>query len=311
MIGSPTLGFYEIGWDEEDVELSELPVQYVYPPVGVPLPTPGTVWVPGEPAYLKRVSKHAEGSSAATVALVTVDGKAPFEVLHPDAATVRKEVALDFGDASVPSARTWARRFLDIAALARSGITIELIPDVGPRPYRDFVIGDTIAVLGEAHRVVAIGMELDAVRSVIKWTVDLDQPKTMLEERLASIMRRQLPGAAGGRTLLPSPLDMPSVDQTEGSESTETWSAPATGTVVLRKNGTPITGASIATAGKVTLTDAARRYVKESDLIDFTVDGVAGFPAGWKPPSGRWLQEFAVANTGGAGTGVTITVRYV
>lgn len=309
--GFSTLGWFEIGWDEEDLELTELPIQFVPEgswPDGL-VPPPSSTWTPGQPSPLKRVVRHSDGAAAANVALVTADGQC-FEVTHPSSSAGRKEISLDFGDASVTSARFWARKYLDEVHNARAGVSIELIPEIGPQPYRDFGIGDNISVLGEQHRVVAIGFHVDA-RSIIEWSVDLDQPRMLLEERLASIMRRQMPGSAGGRTVLPSPTEPSFPTNQAGSEQTETWSAPATGTVVLRKNGVAIPGASLAGAGKVTLTDAARRYVKESDLIDFTIDGVAGFPAGWKPPSGRWLQEFAVAASGGGGSGVTITVRYV
>jgi len=291
----------------------------------------------------RRVAWDIGGSERATVALVTGSEFAPFVVTHADAVTtgVYEEVSLDFGDASRTAASKYATEYLNIVSLGRKGVTLEILPTeatttnvtqngtnvtqagtqvtVGsstvPRPYADFQIGDTITIPDEdgaasTHRVAAISA-IVAADSVTRWEVDLDQPRALLQERLDAIMRRFLPGGAGGRTILPSPTEPQFPLNQSGNEQTETWSADATGTVVLRKNGVAITGASLAGAGKVTLTDAARKFVKESDLIDFTVGGVAGFPAGWKPPSGRWLQEFAVANTGGGETGVTITVRYV
>lgn len=292
---------------DADLALSELPVQFDVLPSGSLPPVPGAAWVPGSVVPLKRVVKHTDGAAAATVALVTASGQC-FEVLHPDAATKREEVSLDFGDASRGSARTWARRYLNIAADARRGITIELIPEVGPRPYRDFVIGDNISVLGEQHRVAAIGFRLDA-RSIIEWSVDLDQPRMLVEERLSAIMRRFLPGGAGGRTLLPSPSEPSFPSNQVGRESRETWSANADpGVVVLRKNGVAITGATATVAvgetKRVTLTDAARRFTKKVDKHDFTIDGVAGFPE-LAIPDGRWIQEMQVT---GSTSGVSITL---
>jgi hypothetical protein len=291
----------------------------------------------------RKVAWDIGGSERATVALVTGSEFAPFTVTHADAAStsVYEEVALDFGDASQTAAQKFAEEYLDIVSQARKAVTLEILPTeaettnvtqngtnvtqngtqvtVGassvPRPYADFQIGDTITVPGSdgaasTHRVAAIEASVGS-DSVTRWEIDLEHPRAVLEERLDAIMRRQLPGSAGGRSILPSPTAPSFPGNESGYEQTETWSAAATGTVVLRKNGTAIAGASLAAAGKVTLTAAARRYVANSDVIDFTVGGVAGFPAGWKPPSGRWLQEFAVETTGGAANGVTITVRYV
>lgn len=295
-----------------------------------------------EKGNCRRVAWDIGGSERATVALVTGSGFAPFVRTHADAATtgVYEEVSLDFGDASRTAAARYADEYLNLVSKARKGVTLEILPTgeettnvtqngtnvtqngvqvtVGassvPRPYADFQIGDTITVPGEdgspsQHRVAAIGATVGP-DSVTRWEVDLEHPRALITERLDAIMRRQLPGSAGGRTILPARTDPSFPSQEAGREQTETWSADQTGTVVLRKNGVAIPGASLSGAGKVTLTDPARKYVAESDVIDFTIGGVAGFPAGWKPPSGRWLQEFAVATTGGAGTGVTITVRY-
>lgn len=312
MTGYSSLGYWEIGWDEEDLELIELPIQWIpdgsWPPDVKP--TSSDEWTPGVAAPLKRVIRNHDGATAATVAIVTVNGEAPFEVLHPDAATRRKEIALDFGDASRSSARTWARRYLNVAAQAREGITIELIPNIGPVPYRDFGIGDNISVLGEQHRVAAIGMKLDA-SSIIQWSVDLDQPKMLLEERLQAIMRRFLPGGVAGRTILPAPVDPQLPTNQAGSEKTETWSANADpGVVVLRKNGTAITGATV-TVGigdteHVVLVDDERRYDAKVDKHDFTIDGVSGFPE-LAIPDGRWIQEMQVT---GSDNGVSITILY-
>lgn len=289
-----------------EVAVTELPVHFDILPPGSPLPVGGEEWVPGDTFPLKRVVRHTEGAASATVALVTAEGQS-FEVLHPDAATVRREMSLDFGDASRASARTWARRYLDVAADARRGITVELIPNVGPVPYLDFGIGDNISVLGEAHRVVGIGMKVGA-DSITQWTLDLDQPRMLLEERLAAIMRRFLPGGAGGRTILPTPTQPTFPSNQVASEKEQTWSAPVQGTYVLTKNGTPITGASLSATGVVTLTDAAREYVKGTDQIDFTIDGANGFDAPWTPTDGRWLQEFRVTE---GDIGVTITASFV
>jgi hypothetical protein len=283
--------------------ISELPVQFDLLPAGSPLPTGGAVWVAGTVVPLKRVTSHREGAALATVAIVTVANQAPFDVLHPDATTNRVEVTLDFGDASASSARTWARRYLNIAAQAREGITIELIPNVGPVPYVDFGIGDNIAVLGEQHRVAAIGMRLDA-GSIVEWSVDLDQPKMLLQERLAAIMRRFLPGGASGRTILPSPTDpsFPANSTPSEEEHKWQWDGPL-GDIQLYKNGTAITGAVVSGAGtngttdKVTVTDPARKFVKEVDKITITAGGGAHSPE-WVPPKGRWIQELrATADT--------------
>lgn len=316
MSGWSTLGYWEIGWDEEDLELTELPIQFVPEgswPDGL-VPPPSSTWTPGQPSPLKRVVKHSDGATAANVALVTADGQC-FEVTHPSASAGRKEISLDFGDASVSSARFWARKYLDEVHNARAGVSIELIPEIGPQPYRDFGIGDNISVLGEQHRVVAIGFHVDA-RSIIEWSVDLDQPRMLLEERLASIMRRQMPGSAGGRTILPSPTEPSFPANSTGSESVHTWQYDGTigspSTFTLYKNTVAVTGGSVTvTAGDVeqkTLTDASRRFTKGSDKLTFAADG--GTPSlEWVPPENRWIQSFTVtADASGDGATVTVSV---
>ena len=308
MIAGPRIAEALIAGDEWDLDVTELPVQFGPLPANTPAP-PASTWTAGTLSPLRKVTRHIDGAAAATVAIVTVADQAPFEVTHPDATTLgRREVALDFGDVSTASGRTWARRYLATAALAREAITIELIPEVGPQPYRDFGIGDNISVLDEAHRVVSIGFHV-GVASVIEWTVELDQPRLLLEERLASIMRRQHPGSAGGRTVLPARTDPQFPGNSAGTERMETWSANvAPGAVVLRKNGTPITGASVTvsvgTTGRAVLKDAARKFTKKVDKFDFTIAGVAGFPE-LVIPDGRWIQEMQVT---GSTNGVSITL---
>jgi len=261
-----------------------------------------------------RLVRHeAKGSERATVALVTGSSFAPFVVEHADVLTLgRFTVPLDFGDASAATAEKWAGEYLLLVAEARRGIAVEL----GPGSYvpgADFDIGDTVGVLESDgtvgdHRIAGWGFELDA-SSVVKYSVELDQPAAVLEERLSAFMRRFAPGGAGGRTILPSPTQPQFVSNQSGSEKTAPgWSAPKTGTVVLTKNGTPIPGASITGTDKVTLTDAARKFTANSDEFDITIDGVVGTDAPWKPTDGRWLQEFSV-NTGP--NGVTIEVKYL
>jgi len=298
----------------------------------------------------RRVAWDIGGSERATVAVVTGAGFAPFVVTHADAATlgVYEEVALHFEDQSRTSAERFANEYLDLVSQGRQGITLELGPDSGGItqtgmtwggsamtwdgsgmtwavtanfvPYRDFRIGDTITIPGpdgspEPHRIAAIGGSVGP-DSVTRYEVDLDQPRKVIQERLDAIMRRQMPGAAGGRTLLPTP-SLPSFpSQAAGSETIHTWQYKGTigspSTFVLRKNGTAITGASVtASAGQikqVTLTNAARRYTKKADKLTFTADG--GDPSlEWTPPEGRWIQEFAVtADAGGGGATVNVAV---
>lgn len=258
---------------------------------------------------------HDETSDAqATVAFVQWAGGAPFERVHADAATVgRKVVSLEFGDVrSLSLARRLADAYLDTASAVRWGIRLGIHPtNDQDRPYRGVWPGDSPLAPGVdltpgRHRVAMIGLRVDA-RSRPEWSMGLEQPQDLDAERLSAIMRRQLPGSAGGRTLLPSPISPAFPPSAAGSEKTQTWSAPIQGTYVLTKNGTPITGATLSANGRVTLTAAARKYVRNVDQIDFTIDGVAGFDAPWTPTDGRWLQEFRV--TEGA-TGVTITVSY-
>ncbi len=318
MYGSPMLGEAEIGWDVPELDDLELAVQFVH---GADLPSgaivPGAAFTPGAPSGLRRVAYQVSASERATVALVTVNEQAPVEVVHPDAAVRgREEIALDFGDASLTSARFWARRYLDEVSNARRGLTIELMPGVGPQPYRDFDIGDSVLVLGERHRVVAIGWKVDA-DSIIRWSVDLDQPRMWLEERLAAIMRRQLPGAAGGRTVLPSPVEPPFIANQAGKESTETWTwigtVGAPSTIAFYKNGVAVTGATLtvtagAAASRVTLTNAARKYVRRVDKFTLKVDG--GTSAWeWTPTEGRWVQEIS-ATADASGDGITIILAY-
>lgn len=316
MPGSAMLGESMLGWDESEFEDVELAVQFVH---GTDLPdgytttgggVPGTPYTAGTPSGLRRLARQVDASIKATVALVTVKDEAPFPVTHPDVVHGRYEIALDFGDASRRSGAWWARRYLDEVSNARRGIQIELMPGVGPQPYRDFDLGDSVRVLGERHRVVGIGWSVDA-SSVVQWTVDLDQPRMLLEERLGSIMRRQLPGSLGGRTVLPSRVEPQFVSQRSADEKTETWSANADpGVVVFRKNGVAITGAT-ATVGvgdtePVTLVDPERRYDLKVDKHDFTIDGVSGFPE-LVLPDGRWIQALQIT---GSANGVSIAVQY-
>ncbi len=282
--------------------------------------------------------KHtAQGSSRATAALVEGSTFAPFEVRHADYLTLgRSTVTLDFGDASKATASTSANFYLDTAATGRRGIEVKIHP-AGPfLPGRDFDIGDRISIEGGntggesnvvtwdgevvtwdgepvtwdlntlGNRVSGWGFEIGP-DSVVRYNVELDQPVVLVEERLDAIMRRFLPGGAGGRTILPSPVEPSFPSQERGSERPQTWSTAETGTVVLRKNGVAITGASLAGSGRVTLTAADREYVKDLDKFDITVAGAADFPE-WRPTDGRWVQEMSVES----GTnGITVTVKYV
>lgn len=287
----------------------------------------------------RRVQWDIGGAERATVAVVHGKNFAPFVVTHADAAAtgVYEEIPLDFGDASRTAATDYATDVLDIVSKARKSVTLEILAtpekatavtqagtavtqagtavtvgaQVSPRPYDDFQIGDLVTIPGSdgapaVHRVAAIGCTVGP-DSIKRWEIDLEHPRAVLEERLDALMRRQMPGGLGGRTILTERTDPSFPTNTEGREQTETWSSPATGTVVLTKNGVAIPGASLAASGRKTLTDAARRYVANSDKISFTVGGVDGFPEGWRPPSGRWLLAFAV--TQGA-NGTTITVSY-
>ncbi len=252
----------------------------------------------------RRVTHQITGSERATVALVSGAGFAPFEVVHADASVfdLYEEVALDFGDASAATAAKFALDYLNLVSQARKGMTLELVPNVGPVPYDDFAIGDTISVPGttggaEDRRVVAIGASLGP-DSILRWTVDFDQPRLLIEERLSAIMRRQLPGTAGGRTLLPNPQAPSFVSNQAGSESVHTWQWDGPlDEIQLYKNASPITGATLTVASgntdKVTLTDAARKYVKEADKFTITAGAGAASPE-WVPPAGRWIQELRV-----------------
>lgn len=319
MSGFATLGYYEIGWDEEDLEVTELPVQFELPPAGGPAPTGGEAWTPGTVAYLRRVVYHHDGAAAATAVLCTVAGQPPFRVTLPGTIERPKEVSIDFGEMSRATARVWARRYLDTAALAREGVTIELIPGVGPQPYRDFGKGDTISVLGISRRVVAIGMRTGA-DSLIEWTVELEQPVTLLRERLDAILRRFMPGGLAGRTLMASPVE-PSFpeNRTVGAEKAETWTWHGDlGELQLYKNKVAITGALIpdlqleaGETSKVTVTDPAREFVKNVDKITFTAGGGRHSPL-FTPPEGRWIQEFsATADDDPDSDSITISVRYI
>lgn len=273
-----------------------------------------------------KVQHDAIGMEQATVALVTGNSFAPFEVTHADEATLgRSTVPLNMGDASKATATRWAAEYLDVISDSRRGIAVELPPGSGLVPVRDFDIGDTAGVLesgasmwgGEeaswgddpvgwsAHRIASWGFELNAT-SVMRYPVELDQPASIMQERLDAIMRRFLPGGAGGRTILPSPTNPPVPRWEPGSESTETWSSPESGTVVLRKNGTAITGASLVADGGVTLTDAARKCAA-GDVVDITIDGVAGFTP-FPIKQTTWLQEMRVASNA---NGTTITLAYI
>jgi hypothetical protein len=271
-----------------------------------------------EKGNCRRVDHDEIGADRATVALVMGARFAPFEVEHADAATVGyEEIALDFGDASEATAERFATDYLNLVSQARKGISIELVPDVGPRPYEDFGIGDTISVPGidgtpEDHRVVAIGMEVGP-DSITRWTVDLDQPRLLLQERLSAIMR-QLPGLAGGRTILPSPTRPQFVASDKGSEQSHTWQWDGPlGEIQLYKNGTAITGALVAAGSldpgetaKTTVTNAARKYVKGVDKLTITAGGGAHSPD-WVPPEGRWIQEIR-ATADSTDETITITV---
>lgn len=286
----------------------------------------------------RRVAWDIGGAERATVALVSGEGFAPFEWPHPDAALtgVYEEVALDFGPASRSSAQRYATEYLNLVSQGRKGVTIEILPTAtteaqvtiqgipatiqgepfmvgessAPRPYADFQIGDWITIPGsdgspESHRVAAIGCRVDS-GSVLNWEVDLDQPRRVIEERLDAIMRRGFAGFAGGRTLLPS-ATRPSFPTSEATgEGTETWSSPESGTVVLRRNGVAVPGASLAADGPVTLTDAVRKCVA-GDVVDITIGGTAGFTPF---PISRitWLQHMTVASNA---QGTTVVLRYV
>lgn len=284
---------------------------------------------PGNCASIKLGSDYAE---QATVAIVTVDDHPPFEVIHPDATDLgRKEVPLDLGPTSPATAAVWARRYLDEISNARRSILLELSPGIGPTPLPS--LGDTIALAvggsgtnwgpdpaswgddpadwTEAHRVMSRGFVVGA-DSKLRRMLELDQPRVIRAERLQNILRRHLAGSGGARTVLPSPSKPSFERQENGREFTETWSTAATGEVVIRKNGTPIAGSAITVAagaapGHRTLKDAAREYVATVDKVDFTVNGVAGFPAPWSPPEGSYLLAVIVtAET----TGLTIALKY-
>jgi hypothetical protein len=272
-----------------------------------------------EKGNCRRVTHQRTGSDRATIALVTGDGYS-FVVAHPDATTdgVYEEVNLDFGGASQASAAKYAMDYLDIVSQSREGVSIELVPDVGPVPYEDFGIGDTISIPGrdgtaEDHRVTAIGFEVGP-DSVTRWTIDLDQPRLIDEERLSSIMRRQLPGAVGGRTLLPVTSEPSFLSNQAGTEEVHTWQFDGTaGDIVLKKNGTAVTGATITSpaagaTSKKTLTDAARKVTKGSDKLTMVVGSGDPSPE-WIPPKGRWIQEFrAVRDATQDTTVVTVMV---
>jgi hypothetical protein len=266
-----------------------------------------------------RLVKHERvGSERATIALVTGDGYS-FVVAHPDAALddVYEEVCLDFGDASQESAAKFAMDYLDIVSQSRRGVTLELVPGVGPVPYEDFGIGDLITIPGRdgsptTATVNAIGCEVGP-DSITRWTLELDQPRKLDEERLASIMRRQMPGAAGGRTLLPAPTQPSFPSNTQGQEETHTWQWDGPlGDIQLYKNAVAITGAVVSGAGtngttaKTTVTDAAREFVKGSDKLTITAGGGDHSPE-WVPPKGRWIQEIR-ATADADSDSVTITV---
>lgn len=284
---------------------------------------------PGNCASIKLGSDFAE---QATVAIVTVDDHPPFEVVHPDAAGLgRKEMPLDLGPTSPETAAKWARLYLDEISNGRRSIVLELSPGVGPTPMPG--LGDTIALAvggsgtswgpdpatwgddpaewTEAHRVMSRGFVVGH-DSKLRRMIELDQPRTIHAERLQNILRRHLPGSGGARTVLPSP-SKPSLERQEnGSEHTETWSTSTTGEVVIRKNGVAIAGSALTVdpgdpPGHRTLLDPARQYVPNVDKVDFTVGGVAGFPAEWSPPEGSWLLAFIVT---AKATGLTIALKY-
>jgi hypothetical protein len=256
-----------------------------------------------EKGNCRRVTHQRTGSDRATIALVTGENYS-FVVAHPDATTdsVYEEVNLDFGGASQASAEKFALDYLDLVSQSRNGVTLELVPDVGPVPYEDFGIGDTITIPGRdgsptTARVSAIGFEVGP-DSITRWTVELDQPRLEVEERLSSILRRQLPGALGGRTLLPVTSEPSFLANRAGSEETHTWQWDGPlDEIQLYKNTVAITGATLTVASgntaKVTLTDAAREFVKESDKLTITAGGGAASPE-WVPPKGRWIQELRV-----------------
>lgn len=285
----------------------------------------------GTCAEVKWGSDFAE---QATVALVMVEGEAPFEVAHPDADDLgRHEVSLDFGKCSTSSARKWARAYLNEVSYARRSIAVTLVPGVGPVPQDDFTVGDTVLVgagvgpftwggtpitwgdddadWGEVHRVHSIGLEVDAT-SIGRWTVELDQPTMLLEERLATIMRRQTPSAAGGRTVLPTPSTPSFPSVSAGSEDVHTWQFDGDpGDVQLLKNGTPISGAVVSSpsaggTGRTTVTAAARKYVKGVDRLTLEVGSSVPSPE-WVPPEGRWVQEIRATRDSAVDT-TTITI---
>lgn len=271
-----------------------------------------------EKGTCRRVTHEQVGSERATVALVTGANFAPFTVTHPDAGStgVYEEVSLDFGESSRSSAAFYARKYLDAVSRARRGVTLELVPGAGPVPYEDFQVGDRITVPGvdgegESHRVAGIGMTVGA-DSVTRWTVTLDQPRREVEERLAAIMRRQMPGAAGGRTILPSPTQPSFPANRAGSEDVHTWQFDGvSGNVQLYKNGVAVSGAvvvspSAGATARVTLTDGERRFVKGADKLTVVVGSGDPSPE-WVPPKGRWVQEMRATRDSSADT-TTITL---
>lgn len=182
----------------------------------------------------------SSSAERATIACVTGTNFAPFRVVHPLASVDGEfEVALDFGDASRHSAARWAMEYLNEVAGTRDGITAEIptMPDgpppenPWPQPYVDFGVGATIWVpAGVAdglvgYRVTGIGSSVSAQNpdSVVRWELQLGQPSADMEERLSSLMRRQMPGSAGGRTILPSPTEPTFPAQEAGREQVETW----------------------------------------------------------------------------------------
>lgn len=283
--------------------------------------------------------KHtAQGSSRATCALVEGSSFAPFEVQHDDYDTLgRTTVALDFGEASKATATKWAGEYLDTVAEGRRGIEVKIHPAGPYLPGRDFDIGDRIGIEGgnsstptniiqwdgqdaewdgepatwgpnlAGNRVSGWGFEIGA-DSVVRYNVELDQPKVLIEERIDAIMRRQLPGGAGGRTILPSPVEPSFPSQDKGTEKEKTWSAPDLfAPVELQKNG--VTIATLNDTGRVTLTDnAARKYVKGVDGFKVLFDGVDDMPAAWVPETGRWIQSMAIVQEEG---GNVVQVFYV
>lgn len=268
--------------------------------------------------------RHEGHSDAqATVAFVQYAGGAPFERVHADAATYgRKVVSLEFGDVrSLTLARSLADAYLNTASRYRNGVVAGILPTLdADRPYRGVWPGDSPMVpaadlTATRTRVAVIGMDLDA-NSRPKWSMEFEQPSEVDNERLGAIMRRQLPGAAGGRTLLPSPISPQFLPTSQGREATHTWqykgAIGAPSVFVLRKNGTPITGATISVVvgetEQLTVTNSARRYVKNSDKLTFTADGGTA-SLEWAPTEGRFIQAFKVtADATGAGATVDVWV---